>query len=182
MELVEKLLDKRTVFKGRIVNLRVDTVRLPDGRRSEREVVEHKGAVAILALGNDLNVVMVKQYRHAIGRVIYEIPAGTLEDGEDPLDCAKREFEEETGLRGYSWEPILSYFSAPGFCNEELHLFAVEGFSQGNMRLDGDEFLEVVRVPLEDALNMIYKGEIVDGKSIIAIQHAYAALLRSKGV
>ncbi len=172
MDVSEKTIASREIFTGRIVNLRVDTVSLPDGGQSTREVVEHSGAVAIIALDNADNIVMVRQFRKPVEKVLLEIPAGTLEDNEDPLECARRELQEETGYRAEHWEKILSYYSAPGFCDEELHIYLATELTPGPKNLDTDEFVEMVHVALTDAYQKIYDGHIVDGKSIIGIQYA----------
>ncbi|MEN6350534.1 MAG: NUDIX hydrolase [Syntrophomonas sp.] len=173
MELGEKTLSSRELFKGRIIKVREDRVLLPDGTESTREIVEHAGAVAIVAIDDEDNVWMVRQYRKPLEEVLLEIPAGTLEENEDPLLCAQRELAEETGLRAKNWQRILAYYSAPGFCNEKLHLFMASQLSEGESNLDHDEFLEPVRVPLREAYDLIFAGQIKDGKSIIGIQYAF---------
>jgi len=173
MELYEKTISSQQIFAGRIINVKVDTVELPDGSTSTREIVAHAGAVAILPVGKDGSVWLVRQYRKPVEKVLLEIPAGTMEPGENPQDCAVRELEEETGLSAAVWEPILSYYSAPGFCDEQLHLYLARELTQGNSHTDRDEFVEVVKMSLADAYNAIFTGEIIDGKSIIAIQYAY---------
>lgn len=173
-DLTEKTLSTREIYSGRVIKVRVDTVSLPDGNQSIREVVEHAGAVAVLALDDEDNVVMAHQYRKPLDRTLTEIPAGSLYEGEDPLLCAQRELEEETGYRASQWEKILSYYSAPGFTNELLHIYLARGLSMGQTNPDPDEFIEIKLVPLEEAYRMIFAGEIIDGKSIIAIQHAMA--------
>lgn len=180
MELNEKTLDSKEIFHGRILKLRVDKVVLPDGSTSTREIVEHSGAVAIVALDRDNMLWMVRQYRKPLEKVLLEIPAGTLEPGEDPLACAQRELAEETGLRAAKWENVLEYFSAPGFCNEKLHLFLARELMEGPKNPDHDEFLEVDRVPLEQAYKSIFTGQILDGKSIIGIQHAWWQMMGAK--
>ncbi len=172
MDLEEKTLASRDIFQGRIIKVRVDQVLLPDGSESSREIVEHSGAVGIVAIDKENNLWMVRQYRKALERVLLEIPAGTLEENEEPLECARRELEEETGLQAAEWQEILSYHSAPGFCDEKLFLFMAQGLSLGESSLDRDEFLEVKKVPLKAAYEMIFSGEIIDGKSIIGIQYA----------
>ncbi len=172
MDLTEKTLSFREIFRGRIIKVRVDQVLLPDGSEGIREIVEHSGAVGIVALDKDYNLWMVRQYRKALERVLLEIPAGTLEGNEDPLECARRELEEETGLQAAEWKKILYYHSAPGFCNEKLFLFMAQGLSLGQGKLDRDEFLVAEKVPLREAYEKIFAGEIVDGKSIIGIQYA----------
>jgi len=174
MDLTEKTLHSREIFAGRIVHLRVDTVELPDGQQSTREVVEHAGAVAVVALDEADNIILVKQYRKPIERVLMEIPAGTLEEGEDPLECARRELEEETGYNALHWEKILSYYSTPGFTDELLHVYLATGLTGGSPNPDSDEFVEMVRLPLTEAYKLIFSGQIADGKSIIGIQYAYS--------
>ncbi len=174
MDLTEKTLESQEIYAGRIVRLRVDTVELPDGRHGKREIVEHAGAVAVVALDQEGNIVLVKQYRKPVERVLLEIPAGTLEAEEDPLDCARRELAEETGLSAVHWEKILTYYSTPGFTDELLHMFIARGLIEGTKDPDQDEFVEVLRIPLADAYKQIFTGQIADGKSIIGIQYAYA--------
>jgi len=172
MDLCENTIDTKEIFLGRIIKVRVDTVRLPDGGHSTREVVEHAGAVAVVAVDNDNNIIMVRQYRKPVERVLFEIPAGTMEQGEDPLVCAQRELREETGFTALHWEKILSYYSAPGFTDEHLHLYLAAGLTGGEIELDEDEFVETIRLPLPEAYRMIFEGKICDGKSIIGIQYA----------
>lgn len=172
MDLREKTLKSQEIFRGRIVNLRVDTVLLPDQRQSTREVIEHVPAVAIVALDDKGNIIMVRQFRKPVEEVLLEIPAGLMDSGEEPLISAKRELREETGLTASHWEKILSYYSTPGFTNECLHLYLATGLSQGEVDPDEDEFVEIVSMPLEKAYDMIFKGQIKDGKSIIGIQYA----------
>jgi ADP-ribose pyrophosphatase len=176
MELNEKTKSTQTIFNGRIIKLRVDTVELPDGRESTREIVEHRGAVAIVAINEQNELFMVRQYRKPVEKVLLEIPAGTLEQNEDPLDCARRELSEETGLTADRWESIVSYYSAPGFSDELLHLYLATGLKPGHTHPDQDEFLELVKVPLKEAYGLIFDGTIVDGKSIIGIQYAMKRL------
>ncbi|WP_054692779.1 NUDIX domain-containing protein [Syntrophomonas palmitatica] len=173
MNFTEKTKDSKDIFSGRIIKVRVDTVELPDGRESTREIVEHSGAVAVLAVDDKKNLIMVRQYRKPLERVLLEIPAGTLERDEEPLLCAQRELEEETGFLAEKWDYLLSYYSAPGFCDEQLHLYIAQGLKTGVARPDGDEFLETVAVPIEEAYDMIFQGHIIDGKSIIGIQYVY---------
>lgn len=178
MQLEEKTLLTRHIFEGKIIDVWEERVELPDGREGSREIVRHEGAVAILALEDDGSIWMVRQYRKAVERILLEIPAGTLYRQEDPLACAIRELQEETGFSAKRWEKIVSYFSAPGFCNEELHLFIATGLTPGETNPDSDEFLETVKVPLYQAYELISQGQIVDGKSIIAVQHAILKQMR----
>lgn len=171
MDLTEKTLTTREIYSGRVIKVRVDTVSLPDGKQSIREVVEHAGAVAVVALDEDNNIIMVRQYRKPLDRVLTEIPAGTMEKDENPLLCAQRELEEETGFIAARWEKILSYYSAPGFTDEYLHVYLATGLSLGKTNPDPDEFIELVHIPLPEAYRLIFAGQIVDGKSIIGIQY-----------
>ncbi len=180
MDMREKTLTTREIFSGKIVKLRVDTVSLPDGRQSTREVVEHAGAVAVVALDNDYNIILVRQYRKPVESLLIEIPAGTMEKHEEPLLCAQRELQEETGYSAQYWEKILSYYSAPGFTNEQLHLYLATGLSGGETNMDVDEFVETICMPLQEAYRLIMAGQIVDGKSIIGIQYAVAKALQGK--
>lgn len=172
MDLEEKTLESTRVFNGRVINLRVDKVSLPNGGESTREIVEHRGAVAMVAINEKQEIVLVRQYRKPLEQVTLEIPAGTLEAGEDPLDCARRELREEVKMKAEKWEKILYYYSAPGFCTECLHLYLARELSAEEGRPDEDEFLETVVLPLEEAYQAIFQGRIIDGKSIIGIQYA----------
>lgn len=170
MHLEEKTIASQSIFKGRIIEVKLDRVLLPDGNESTRELVLHAGAVAIIAIDAEDNIYLVRQYRKPLERILTEIPAGTLEAGEDPLHCAQRELEEEVGMRAEHWQKLLSYYSAPGFCNEVLHIFLATGLTAGKSNPDCDEFVEAVVMPLKRAYEAISQGQIVDGKSIIAIQ------------
>ncbi|MDR1159491.1 MAG: NUDIX hydrolase [Syntrophomonadaceae bacterium] len=173
MNLEEKTIASQKVFSGRIVSLRVDTVLLPNGKRASREIIEHNGAVAIVALDDENNIYLVRQYRKAAQKVMLEIPAGTLDPGEEPLAAAKRELREEIGARAGHWEKICSYYSSPGFCTEELTVYLAAGLTAGDPDPDPDEFLEITKMPLEQAFDLVRQNEIMDGKSIIGIQYAY---------
>lgn len=168
-DFTEKLLASRTVHEGNIVKLRVDTVALPDGRSGTREVVEYAGAVAVVPVNENKELLLVRQYRHAVGKTLLEIPAGKLEPEEDPETCAQRELLEETGFEAGHLERLFSFFSTPGFTTEKLHLFLAAQLKLGKQNLDEDEFIDVVTVPLKQALEMIWSGEICDGKSIAGI-------------
>jgi ADP-ribose pyrophosphatase len=181
MDWEEKTISSTPIFSGRIVRLRVDQVSLPDGRQSQREIVEHPGAVAILPLDVDNMIWMVSQYRKAVEQVLLEIPAGTLEENEDPLDCAKRELAEETGLKAGEWQEIIQYYCAPGFCDEKTIIYLARNLEpESSLSPDGDEFLELVKIPLKEAYQRVMDGQIVDGKSIIAIQYAAHKYLSSQ--
>lgn len=169
MELAEKLLYSERLYEGRILNLRRDRVRLPNGREATREVVEHPGAVAIVALDDGRNVYLVRQYRHPIGRETLEIPAGKLDAGEEPLACARRELAEEVGLAAANWRLVLTFYTTPGFSDEIMYLFLATGLHPYKEESDADEFIEVMRLPLEEAVDQIFKGAIQDAKSMAGL-------------
>ncbi|RKO68164.1 NUDIX hydrolase [Desulfofundulus salinus] len=178
--LTEKKLDSRMVYRGKILNLRVDTVLLPDGRTGTREVVEYAGAVAIVALNEKKEVFLVRQYRYPVGKELLEIPAGKIENGEEPLQCAQRELAEETGLRAERWQPLCSFYSTPGFTSEKMYLFLARDLNQEGQHPDEDEFVQVVKVPLDEALAMLWRGEICDAKSTAGLLATHYLLAREK--
>lgn len=169
MELGEETIESTEVFAGRLVKLRVDKVRLPNGRQTTREIVVHRGAVAAVPLTGDGKVVMIRQYRQAAGEVLLEIPAGTLDPGEDPHACVSRELIEETGYRSDRTTLMFRSYLAPGYSSEMLHTFLAEGLAHVGQRAEEDEFLEVVEIPLDEAVDKIIFGEIKDAKSICGI-------------
>jgi ADP-ribose pyrophosphatase len=151
---------------GRIFDLVHEAVRLPSGLRQELDMVVHAGAVCVAALDGDGRVLLVRQYRHAAGEWLLEIPAGRLEAGEDPLVAARRELEEETGHRAARWSPLVGFFPAPGFCSEWMHLYRAEGLEEvpgGGLEADADEELELVRLPPAEVLR-----ESRDAKTLVA--------------
>ncbi|HSB80295.1 MAG TPA: NUDIX hydrolase [Candidatus Methylomirabilis sp.] len=163
----------KQIYRGRVVNLNVETVTLPNGATVELEVIRHQGAAAVVPLKDDGSVILIRQYRHATGGYIYEIPAGKLDPGEDPRHCAARELEEEIGCRASSLTRLLSIFTTPGFTDEVIHIFLAAGLSPGTQRLDHDEVLEVVEMPLDVAIARIADGTIRDGKTIVGLQAVY---------
>ncbi|MCL6559444.1 MAG: NUDIX hydrolase [Firmicutes bacterium] len=165
----EKTLDSKYVYKGKIINVRLDTVLLPDGRTSAREVVEYTGAVVVVAVTREKEVVMVRQYRYPVGRELIEIPAGKIECGENPETTARRELLEEAGCEARSWTYLGRFYSTPGFTSEIMHLFFAQDLIFQRQSPDEDEFVEVVRIPFEEALAMVLRGEICDAKSICGL-------------
>ena len=163
----------RNIYTGKVVTLNVDTVQLPNGFTVDLETIRHPGAAAVVPLKDDGTVVMIRQFRHAAGGFIYEIPAGKLDRGEEPLKCAERELEEEVGYRAASFELLSSIFTAPGFADEVIHIYKAVGLTKGQQQLDRDEVLEVVEMPLSDAIKKIQDGTIRDGKTIIGLQAVY---------
>jgi len=165
----ETALDSRRIYDGKIVNLRVDRVTIPGQGEAIREVVEFHGGVAALALDEAGRVLLIRQYRYAVGRDLLELPAGTLEPGEPPEVCAVRELEEETGYHASHVETLSRFFSTAGATNEILHVYLATGLAPGHPRPEADERIEVIPTPLKDALAMIGRGEIVDAKTIIGL-------------
>lgn len=176
MELCEQTIHSDEVFSGRLVKLRVDRVRLPDGRETTREVVVHRGAVAVVPVTDDGKVILVQQYRQAACEVLMEIPAGTLEPGEDPADCAHREVQEEVGYRSNDLSLLFRSYLAPGYSTEMLHTFLARKLTKVNAVHDADEFIEVVEAPIDDALRFIETGQIKDAKTICGILMAIRRL------
>jgi ADP-ribose pyrophosphatase len=163
----------KNIYTGRVVTLNVDTVTLPNGITVDLEVVRHPGAAAVVPLKDDGTVILIRQFRHAAGGFIYEIPAGKLHPGEDSGTCAVRELEEEVGYRAGSLELLSSIFTAPGFTDEVIHIFKATGLTKGRQQLDRDEVLEVIEMPLLEAIRMIETGAIRDAKSIVGLQAVY---------
>ena len=163
----------KNIYSGRVVTLNIDTLTLPNGVTVELEVVRHPGAAAVVPLKDDGTVVLIRQFRHAAGGFIYEIPAGKLHPGEDPTACAARELEEEIGYRAGRFELLSSIFTAPGFTDEVIHIYKATGLTAGRQQLDRDEVLEVIELPLSEAVRLIEAGTIRDAKSIVGLQSVY---------
>ena len=166
--MTERTVSTQRAFEGRLINLRVDEVALDDGRRAQREVVEHPGAVAMLAWDGE-RLAMVRQWRHAAGRELLEIPAGTMDPGEDAPATAARELHEETSLEAASWEAGPRFFTAPGFCTEVIQLFLATSLSTLPGVSEPDEQIELAWMSLPDALAAIDSGAVTDAKSIAGI-------------
>jgi ADP-ribose pyrophosphatase len=164
----EVTLNSESIFKGKIISLQVDQVALPNGKTATREIIRHPGAVAVLALLND-TMIVVEQYRKPLERSQVEIPAGKLESGENPLDAARRELEEETGYRSDSVRLISSFATSPGFADEIVHLYLAENLIKGEARPDEDEFLDCEAVTLEQAKQYVKEERICDAKTIMAV-------------
>lgn len=171
--LEEKTLSSEKIFSGKIISLQVDEVELPNGRTSKREIVKHPGAVAILPITDENKIVMVEQFRKPLERVIVEIPAGKLEKGEEPIHTAMRELEEETGYVSESLEWLISFYTSPGFADEIVHVYVAKGLSkkENAASLDEDEFVNILEVTLEDALEMVKEQRIYDAKTVYAISY-----------
>ena len=169
MELNETVIGSEAIYNGKIVHLRVDTVRLPDGSKAKREVVAHRGAVCIVPVQADGTVLLVRQFRLAAGGVLLEIPAGTLEAGEEPMACAARELEEETGYRAAQIVPLFSAYLAPGYSTELIHAYLATGLTATQTHFDADENLELVALPRAEVERRLLSGEFQDAKTIAAL-------------
>lgn len=168
----EKTVKRDVIFEGKIISLYVDEVRLPNGKTSTREIIKHPGAVAVIAITDEDKMLMVEQYRKPLERTLTEIPAGKMEKGESPEVTAKRELEEETGYRCTSLSHLASFYTAPGFSDELIHIFRAEGLEKGTqLTTDEDEFLRLHEVTFDEALTLVEKGRIFDAKTIYAIQY-----------
>ncbi len=169
----EETLSTSYLYRGRIINVRQDRVKISGGQIAFREIVEHPGAVAMLVLDEKKGIILVKQHRQPAGQILLEIPAGKLEPNEEPLECARRELLEETGLEGGKWRELFLFYPSPGFCDELIYIFEVTDLKESTApTTDPEERISVVTVPLSEALEMIKSGQIKDGKTIIALQEA----------
>src|ERR1017187_3744266 len=169
-----KVISSKLSFKGRVFNVYTDTLEEPDGHRHIKDVIRHHGSVVILAGHErtnpaDPNVILERQYRHAAGQFLIELPAGTRNPGEAPLAAAKREMIEETGYRAKRWTMLLKYFASPGFLGEWMQIYLARDIRQGEAHLEMDENLEVLRMPLSQAMKMVAEGKIHDGKTLIGL-------------
>ena len=160
----------REIYKGRAIHLFVESVTLPNGAVTELDIIRHPGASAVVPLRDDGQVILIHQYRHAAGGYLYEIPAGKLDPGEAPEACAVRELEEETGWRAGKLTWLTTIFTAPGFCNEQIHLYLATGLTVGTVHRDPEEVIQVVEMPLVEAIRKIDDQTIRDAKSIVALQ------------
>jgi ADP-ribose pyrophosphatase len=167
--LIERFSSRKTIWKGRAVNFVVDTVRLPDGKKATREFMDHPGAVGVVPWLDRETIVMVRQYRHPVGKVTLELPAGKLDPGESKLACVKRDLAEETGYTAKSIKPLINYWPTPAFANEVLYLYTATGLKPGEVRADDDEFIEAVAVPFRRALAMVLDGRIMDSKTVVGL-------------
>ena len=171
---VAELLSSRVTFECALFKVRHDKIVEPSGKHAERDVIRHNGSVVILAIDNsgskkDPWVVIERQYRHAANQFLWELPAGKLDAGEEPLAGAQRELEEETGYRAKKWRPLLEYYASPGFLGESMKVFLAEGLIPGDAHPEEDEQIELRLVRLSDVLKMIEKGAILDGKTLSSV-------------
>lgn len=174
----EKTMKTEKIYEGKILNLRIDTVELPDKKYSKREIVEHPGAVAVVPITDEGDIILVKQYRKAVERELLEIPAGKLEINEEPKECVARELKEETGYTSSNIDYIFEFYTSPGFSNEKMYLFIATDLKEGEAEPETDEYIEVQKYKIAELLDMVKKGEISDSKTIIGILIAEKVLMK----
>ena len=173
---MEKTLSSQLIYDGRAVKLRVDTVRMPGGRETRREIVEHRDCVAIVAIDADDNVLLVKQFRKSVEKELLEIPAGGIDPGEDPVTTVRREMQEETGYLPRKLERLGGFYSTPGYCSEYLHLYLATDLTPSQLYAEDTESIKLVRVPISQIPGLIASGSICDAKSIAGLL-IYSSLL-----
>lgn len=169
MELSEKKIESKSIFSGKIIRLFHDTVLLPNGKEAFREIIRHGGAVCIVALDENDNVVIEKQYRYPYNKIITEIPAGKKEKDEDALLCAKRELSEETGISASRWEYLGEYYPSVAISDEVIHMYAARNLTYKETHPDEDEFIQIDKINIKELVDMIMRGEIADGKTQTAV-------------
>lgn len=163
--LIETKVSSEYIYKGKIVNLRKDVIQLPNGNQSTREVVEHEQAVVVLPFQAPNKITLIKQFRYPIGKVVLEAPAGIMDPNESPLESAKRELAEETGLRANKWTSLGGAYPTPGFCDEFFHFFLAEELEKGETNFDHDENIECVEMTLEDCDQLVKESKFIDCKT-----------------
>ena len=172
MDYVETTVKSDLVYEGRILKVKSDTVKLYNGALAGREVVEHNGGVGIVPVDDDGNVYLVRQFRYPAGESLIAIPAGKLECGDDPFECAVRELSEETGFTAEEYTDLGRFYPSPGYCQEVLYIYLARGLKPGKMHLDENEYLDVLKYPLDEAVQMAMDNRLCDAKTIIGILKA----------
>jgi len=169
MELTETVIGTQEIYSGRVVHLRIDTIRQPNGFEGKREIVAHPGAVCVVPIRDDGIVLMVRQFRLAAGQALLEVPAGTREKGEDPRECALRELEEETGYQAADLQPLYTAYLAPGYSTELMYAYMATGLTLGKTNPDEGENVETVEIPITEVESRVLSGEFADAKTIAAL-------------
>jgi ADP-ribose pyrophosphatase len=172
--LTEETIATTEIYNGQLLNLKVTEVKLPNRQTASKEIVEHPGGVAVIPYQQG-KVTLIKQFRKAVEETLYELPAGLLEAGEDPLGCAQRELEEETGYRAACLEKVAEFYTSPGFTNEVLYIYLATDLTKYETQLDKDEFIELEEMSVEDIKNKLFTGQFKDAKTIIGLQHLMEA-------
>ncbi len=172
MSYSEKTISSEIAYSGKILNLKVDKVELQNGRVTTREVVGHSGAVSVVALDGEGNIILVRQFRYPFSRELLEIPAGKLENGEDPLACAVRELGEETGYTASEFTYLGDFYPSAAYCEEIIHIYLARGLSAGSAHPDEGEFIDTVKMPLSELVDMIMDNSVHDAKTIIGVLKA----------
>ncbi|MDG2306791.1 MAG: NUDIX hydrolase [Candidatus Binatia bacterium] len=168
-----RVLERRSILKGRVLDIGVERVELPGGHTTDLEILRHPGAAAILAVTDSNEIVLIRQYRHAAGEYLWEVPAGTRDGEEPPLDCARRELSEETGFTAEEWTDLGEMLPAPGYACERIHLYLARGLGRAQQKLDEDEVIAEVRpVPVAEALRWVADGTVIDAKTAVALCRA----------
>lgn len=165
--LIEKRMDSKEVYRGHFLNVQQDNVRLPDGKEGVREYILHPGAVVILPVFDDGTILLERQFRYPVNRVFVEFPAGKIDAGEDPLVCARRELQEETGYTARDWSFVCTIHNAIAYSDEHLEIYLAKGLTAGPSALDDGEFLDIFTAPLDDLMTMVREGQVTDVKTII---------------
>lgn len=164
-----EVLENKKVYQGKVLAVEVDTIKMPDGKNAQRETVIRGNASAIVPIDEEGKIIFVRQYRHPLKKMVLEIPAGMIDEGEEPFDCAVRELEEETGYYSNDVKLLTQMHAAIGFCTEELFIYTAQNLKEGKQHFDPDEFIELERYSLEEAIEMIFDGTISDAKTMVAI-------------
>lgn len=180
MKLTEKTLEQNYIYRGRILDFHVDQAELENGRTTTRECVDHNGGVSVAALTENNELYFVRQYRYPYREVVLELPAGKLEKDEDPFEAGKRELREETGVAGKNYVNLGKLYPSPGYTNEIIYLYACRAESRGADDLDEGEFLEVEKIPLEKAVEMVMSGEIMDAKTQVLVLKTALLIKKNK--
>lgn len=180
MDLIEKTIFSEEIFDGKVVKLRVETVKLPDGSIQTREVIRHPGGVGVIAIDDENNVLMVKQFRPGAKGVLLEIPAGKLEYGENPEECGRRELSEETGFIANEFSHLAKFYVTPAYCEEIINIYFARNLVPSKQNLDEGEFLDVLKIPFDELYSMVINNEITDGKTIIAVLKLKEFLTKEK--
>lgn len=167
--MTEKTLSSQPIFSGQVIKLRVDTVEMPGGCQTTREIIEHADCIAVVAIDNEDNILLVKQFRKPVEKELLEIPAGGIDDGEDPEAAVRREMCEETGYLPRKLESLGGFYSAPGYCTEYLHLYLASDLTPRRLTAEDTESIELVRVPVSQIISLINSGGICDAKSIAGL-------------